>query len=199
MICISVAPQSRTLAKVDLLNASRQGDMVELCLDHLIKDPDVGDLLCGIDKPVIVSCRRLADGGAYEGEEEHRVALLRQAIVAGPAYVELVLAHPTGVTEMTIAPEDFGIARLEMDALRGGDPSETATALERLLGGEPHPATEALAGYAAAARVVFGGGEPRKAADRCREALVSGAAGRKLSAWREAARARKSSRGAPSS
>lgn len=91
MICISVAPTSRTLAKVDMLNASRQGDMVELCLDHLVKDPDVGDMLSGFDKPVIVSCRRLADGGSYHGEEGHRIALLRQAIVAGPAYIELDL------------------------------------------------------------------------------------------------------------
>ena len=89
MLCIAVTPTSRTLAKVDLLNAARRADLVELCLDHLSKDPDVGDLLAACPKPVIVSCRRPRDGGQYAGSEGNRLGLLRQAIIAGPAYVEL--------------------------------------------------------------------------------------------------------------
>lgn len=89
MICISVTPASRTFAKVDMLNAARQCDMIELCLDRLVKEPDVGDLIAGVDKPVMISCRRKRDGGQYEGGDEQRLGLLRQAIVAGPAYIEL--------------------------------------------------------------------------------------------------------------
>lgn len=91
MICVSVTPASRTLAQVDLLNAARYGDMVELCIDSLIKEPDFNELLETIDKPVLISCRRKKDGGHFEGSEEARKALLRQAIVAGPAYIELDL------------------------------------------------------------------------------------------------------------
>ena len=91
MICITVAPTSRTLAKVDILNACRYADVVELALDHLIKEPDVKDLITGFDKPIIVSCRRQQDGGKFDGSEQERMALLRQAIVAGPAYIELDL------------------------------------------------------------------------------------------------------------
>ncbi|MEW4526970.1 type I 3-dehydroquinate dehydratase [Maioricimonas sp. JC845] len=91
MICITVTPTSRTLAKADLLNAARHGDIVELCLDHFLKEPDVGDLVKAIDKPLIVSCRRPEDGGQWKGSEEERLMLLRQAIVAGPDYVELDL------------------------------------------------------------------------------------------------------------
>lgn len=91
MICITVTPTSRTLAKADLLNAARQGDIVELCLDHFHKEPDVKDLISAIQKPIIVSCRRREDGGQWKGTEEERVMLLRQAIVAGPAYIELDL------------------------------------------------------------------------------------------------------------
>ena len=91
MICITVAPTSRTLAKVDILNACRYADVVELALDHLIKEPDVKDLIEGFDKPIIVSCRRKQDGGKFEGTEQERMGLLRQAIVAGPAYIELDL------------------------------------------------------------------------------------------------------------
>jgi 3-dehydroquinate dehydratase/shikimate dehydrogenase len=91
MLCITVTPTSRTLAKVDLLNAARHGDIIELCLDHLAKEPDFKDLLTAVDKPIILSCRRMQDGGQWDGSEDERLMLLRQAIVAGPAYVELDL------------------------------------------------------------------------------------------------------------
>ena len=91
MICVSVTPVSRKLGKADILNASRHADMVELCLDHLAKEPDVGDLIAGFEKPILVSCRRAEEGGRWNGSEEQRQALLRQAIVAGPKYVELEL------------------------------------------------------------------------------------------------------------
>lgn len=89
MICISVTPVSRTFAKVDLLNAQGQCDLIELCLDKLVKEPDVKDMLDGISKPVLVSCRRKEDGGSFDGTDEQRMMLLRQAILAGPAYIEL--------------------------------------------------------------------------------------------------------------
>lgn len=91
MICISVTPTSRKLAKVDILNASRHGDLIEVCLDKLVKTPDIGDLIAGFEKPILVSCRRPEDGGHWEGTEEDRLQLLRSAIIAGPAYIELEL------------------------------------------------------------------------------------------------------------
>lgn len=89
MICISVTPESRVLAKADLLNAARQCDIVELCLDRLIKPPDVGELIRDVGKPVVVSCRRVRDGGHWDGGERERLAMLRSAIDADADYVEL--------------------------------------------------------------------------------------------------------------
>lgn len=91
MICVSVTPKSRTLAKVDILNASVRGDIVEVCVDYLLKEPDMNDLLSGSGKPLLVSCRREQDGGRWTGSEDARFNRLRQAIIAGPAYVELEL------------------------------------------------------------------------------------------------------------
>ena len=91
MICISVTPNSRTLAPADLLNASRACDLIELCLDNFIYEPNVGELIKMVDKPILVSCRREQDGGSWRGTESQRMQLLREAIVAGPAYVELDL------------------------------------------------------------------------------------------------------------
>ena len=89
MICISVTPESRQLAKVDIYNAANQSDIVEVCLDRLHKEPDVKDMLEGSKKPILVSCRQQEEGGKFEGTEDERMALLRQAILAGPAYIEL--------------------------------------------------------------------------------------------------------------
>ncbi len=91
MICISVSPESRTLAKVDLLNAAMRCDVVELGLDHLLKEPNVAELMEDIPKPILISCRNKEQGGAWDGTEQERITLLRQAIVASPAYIELDL------------------------------------------------------------------------------------------------------------
>ncbi|MCA9087286.1 MAG: type I 3-dehydroquinate dehydratase [Planctomycetaceae bacterium] len=113
MICITVTPTSRTLAKADLLNAARQGDLVELCLDHFHKEPDVKDLITAIDKPILVSCRRPEDGGKWKGTEEQRLMMLRQAIVAGPAYVELDLSIANQVPRFGSTQRVISFTRLD--------------------------------------------------------------------------------------
>ena len=89
MLCIAVAPESRRLGKVDMFNAAMFADLVELRLDRLEKDPDLKEMMDGISKPILISCRRKEDGGAWDGSEEERMTLIRAAIVAGPAYIEL--------------------------------------------------------------------------------------------------------------
>lgn len=89
MICISVTPESRQLAKVDIYNAANQCDLVEVCLDRLHKEPDVKDMISGCKKPVLISCRQAEEGGKFEGTDEERMGLLRQAILAEPAYIEM--------------------------------------------------------------------------------------------------------------
>ncbi|HEV3118884.1 MAG TPA: type I 3-dehydroquinate dehydratase [Gemmataceae bacterium] len=91
MICISIAQESRRLALADMLNASRQCDLLEIRLDRFEKAPDVAELLAHKSKPIIFSCRREQDGGAWGGSEEERLALLRQCIVDKADYVEIEL------------------------------------------------------------------------------------------------------------
>lgn len=91
MLCITVAPESRRLGRVDLHNAAPQCDLIELRLDRLGKTPDLRDMLQGIDKPVLISCRRRRDGGIWQGSEDERLQMLRTAIALRPAYIELEL------------------------------------------------------------------------------------------------------------
>ena len=91
MICISLAQASRRMALADMLNASRQCDLIEVRLDCFEKAPDIAELLANKPSPVIMSCRRLKDGGDWRGGEEERLTLLRQCIVAKADYVEIEL------------------------------------------------------------------------------------------------------------
>lgn len=91
MICISINQESRRLALVDLLNAARQCDLLEIRLDRFGKAPEVGELLAHKPKPVIMACRRTEDGGFWDGSEEERQAILRQCIISKADYVEIEL------------------------------------------------------------------------------------------------------------
>ena len=96
MICITVTPESRTLGKVDILNAAGRGDIVEVCLDRLIKEPDIKELLEVTNKPIIVSCRRKQDGGGWDGSEDERQEVLCPRAVSGLRGVEPVLRETGG-------------------------------------------------------------------------------------------------------
>jgi anthranilate phosphoribosyltransferase len=91
------------------------------------------------------------------------------------------------VVERTIAPEDFGIARVDRAAIAGGSARENADAIVRILEGEAHPARDSVVLNAAAALAVRGSeANLRACAERARDALASGAARERLDQWRRA-------------
>lgn len=70
--------------------ASRGATLVEYRLDWLKKTPDLGKLFVDRPTPVIATCRRRkGENGKYLGPEENRLAILRQAIIAGVDYIDL--------------------------------------------------------------------------------------------------------------
>lgn len=93
--------------------------------------------------------------------------------------------------EHLISPESFGFTPSRQGAIDGGEPAENARALTTILGGEAHPAADAIALNAAAALVVFDGLSEAEAGARAREALASGRALVTLKAWAGAAEKRR--------
>src|SRR5207244_5282931 len=91
MICISINQESRRMALVDMLNAAKQCDLLEVRLDRFGKAPELGELLSHKPRPVIMSCRRPQDGGHWDGSEDERLAILRQCIISKAGYVEIEL------------------------------------------------------------------------------------------------------------
>ena len=75
----------------DMVNAKLFGDVLEVRLDRFGKSPDIGEMIAARPKPVIMACRRPADGGYFEETEEERLAILRQCIISKADYVEIEL------------------------------------------------------------------------------------------------------------
>ncbi len=108
---------------------------------------------------------------------------------------EVSPSGPTRVTELdgdrlrerVVTPEDFGLVRLDVSALTGGDASANARVIEAILRGEPHAARGAIVLNAAAAYVVARGVEPKAAAQAADRAITSGTAMTTLERWRAAA------------
>ncbi|HEV7667341.1 MAG TPA: anthranilate phosphoribosyltransferase [Thermoanaerobaculia bacterium] len=85
------------------------------------------------------------------------------------------------VRTFTLEPEDLGLARATLADLAGGGPEENATAMRRLLAGEPGSIADIVIANAGAAIWVGGLAEDLAAgAALAREALGSGAAAAKL-------------------
>jgi len=93
------------------------------------------------------------------------------------------------VRRFTVAPEDFGLSRAPLEAIRGGTPQENATLILSLLAGEPGPRLDIVLANAAAALVVSGVAKDfRSAAELARGSVASGEARKKLDQLREFSR-----------
>jgi len=68
--------------------AVRFADLVELRLDG-VADLDVAGALEGRTRPVIVTCRPTWEGGRFDGSEEERLGILREAIRLGAEFVDV--------------------------------------------------------------------------------------------------------------
>jgi len=69
-------------------DAATVGDMVELRLDG-VRDVNVAGALRGRRTPAVVTCRAAWEGGRFDGSEEERRAILRQALEAGAEFVDV--------------------------------------------------------------------------------------------------------------
>ncbi len=101
---------------------------------------------------------------------------------SGPTHVAVL--RDGVVSERTIAPEDFGIARVPVDAIAGGDAATNARIALAILEGERGPARTAVVINAAAALCAAGDTDDlRLAAARAEEAIDSGRARALLDRW----------------
>jgi anthranilate phosphoribosyltransferase len=93
------------------------------------------------------------------------------------------------LSRWTVDPSAHGFTSIRRDELAGGTPAESATLIERIVGGGGPPGAEAAVLLNAAGAIYVGGAAPTFAAavTRAREALNSGAARAALERLRAAA------------
>jgi anthranilate phosphoribosyltransferase len=88
------------------------------------------------------------------------------------------------IRRITVTPEEFGVARAPLEAIRGGTAAENATLIRRVLAGEVGPARDIVVINAAAALVAAGAASNfRDAANLADATISSGAAADRLAAF----------------
>jgi 3-dehydroquinate dehydratase/shikimate dehydrogenase len=90
MICVSIGRGRHRHVMAEHRHLVEQGArLVELRLDYLNGEVNLRRLITDRPSPVVITCRRLEDGGKWSGQEEQRQMLLRTAIAEGVEYIDL--------------------------------------------------------------------------------------------------------------
>jgi anthranilate phosphoribosyltransferase len=123
----------------------------------------------------------LAELGVQYAFVVHGAGGLDEISLAGETLVAEVRAGR--VRKFKVTPEEFGVKRAPLGAIRGATAAENAALIRRILEGEAGPARDIVVANAAAALVAAGIADNfRDAAEMAREMLSSGAAKEKLAA-----------------
>ncbi len=123
----------------------------------------------------------LAELGVRRAMVVHGAGGLDEISLAG----ETLVAEVDGgeIRRYSLTPEDFGVARAPLEAIRGGTPGENAAIIRGIFGGECGARCDIVVVNAAAALVTSGvAGDFREAAELARKILASSAAAEKLAA-----------------
>ncbi len=121
----------------------------------------------------------LAELGVERAFVVHGAGGLDEISLAGGTLVAEVRGG--AVRRFTVTPEEFGVARAPLEAIRGGTAAENAALIRRVLEGEAGPLRDIVVVNAAAALVAAGAAESfREGAEIAARVILSGAAREKL-------------------
>lgn len=123
-IATLMAPDLET-ARLQAAAAVPHADLLELRLDPLgeASRGRIDEFLGRAPLPVVAACRRRRDGGSFEAGEEARTALLRRAMDAGAAYVDVEIDTPAeslirpGATRFVLSHHDPASVPADLEAI----------------------------------------------------------------------------------
>jgi anthranilate phosphoribosyltransferase len=137
----------------------------------------------GVASPELIDlvAATLAELGVEHALVVHGAGGLDEISLAGESLVAEV--KNGRVRRFTVAPEEFGVSRAPMDAVRGGSPSENAASIREIFAGKEGPRRDIVIVNAAAALVTANVAQTfLDGARLAAKALSSGAAEEKLTA-----------------
>lgn len=113
MICVSIGrTRHKHVIREHAYLVEQGAELVELRLDYIGRAVNLNRLVKERPCPVIITCRRQADGGRWSGTEEARQTLIRTAIAEGVEYVDIEddiadLIPRFGKTKRIVSRHDF--------------------------------------------------------------------------------------------
>jgi anthranilate phosphoribosyltransferase len=137
----------------------------------------------GVPSPELIDlvASTLAELGVEHAFVVHGAGGLDEISLAGETLV--AEAKGGGVRRFTVTPEDFGVSRAPIDAIRGGTASENASTISDILSGRSGPPRDIVIANAAAALVAADVAQSfREGSQMAAAALATGAAKEKLAA-----------------
>jgi 3-dehydroquinate dehydratase / shikimate dehydrogenase len=123
MLCVSIGRGRHKHVIAEQRHLAEEGaKLLELRLDYINGQVNIGRLLEGRPCPVIATVRRQRDGGKWIGSEDIRQMILRTAIAAGVEYVDLeediAASIPRfGPTKRIVSLHDFNKTPDDLDAI----------------------------------------------------------------------------------
>jgi 3-dehydroquinate dehydratase type I len=90
MICVPIVAKTTEEALVQMERCASRADILELRIDQ-IRDCDFRQLMSGkLDNMrIMVTNRRMDEGGGFPGTERERIELLKEAVALGADYVDI--------------------------------------------------------------------------------------------------------------
>ncbi len=88
-ICVSIQSRTSEQTVEDVKRVGRDSDLIEIRMDYREEPLDLAGIVEASKAPLIGTNRRADQGGKAKETEKERVQLLREAVKAGFAYVDL--------------------------------------------------------------------------------------------------------------
>ncbi|GAI66511.1 unnamed protein product [marine sediment metagenome] len=105
MICIPIVARTNEEALLKMERSFPLSDVIELRIDS-IRNVDLSELIAAKRGKILITNRKMDEGGRFEGSERERVTLLKEAVKLGAEFVDIELS-----TENTLIEELLFIIR----------------------------------------------------------------------------------------
>ncbi|MDO9527726.1 MAG: type I 3-dehydroquinate dehydratase [Syntrophales bacterium] len=98
MICIPIIAATNEEALLKMKKSALLADVIELRADY-IRDISLGELIGAKEGKLLITNRKMDEGGRFEGSERERVALLKEAVELGAEYIDIELSTEDALIE----------------------------------------------------------------------------------------------------
>src|SRR5262245_14607148 len=97
-ICIPIQEEDQKKTQSKLKKIPKKVDLAEVWIDQ-IENLDLKTLIPGSSLPLIITCKRTLEGGAFKASWNHMAEWLLEAIKFKPSYIDLPFHMPENLNK----------------------------------------------------------------------------------------------------